>query len=76
MISINMFLNILMVLVVMIFALLIALVVVQHMERKDLYTRIMSGSLGEYKGADSKPKAPIDAHRAVLERWRKISTEE
>jgi hypothetical protein len=55
--------------------LLIGVVVVQqvihHFERKDLYNRIMSKNLTEYKG--DSPGYQLSAHKRVLTRWRQNS---
>ena len=42
--------------------------IIHHVERKDLYDRIMSKNLTEYKG--DSPGYQISAHRRVLNRWR------
>ena len=42
--------------------------VIHHFERKDLYNRIMSKNLTEYKG--DSPGYQTSAHRRVLERWK------
>ena len=42
--------------------------IMHHMERKDLYNRIMSKNLTEYKG--DSPGYSISAHKRVLSRWR------
>lgn len=42
--------------------------IIHHMERKDLYNRIMSKNLTEYKG--DSPEYQVSAHRRVLNRWR------
>ena len=42
--------------------------IIHHQERKDLYDRIMSKNLTEYKG--DSPGYQISAHRRVLKRWR------
>lgn len=48
---------------------IIALMSVMHyFERKDLYDRIMSRNLTEYKDGGSKHITP--AHEEVLKRWR------
>ena len=45
--------------------------VIHHFERKDLYTRIMSRNLAEYKhSTEPEQKYPVSAHKKVLERWR------
>lgn len=44
--------------------------VIHHFERKDLYNRIMSGSLTEYKRDDKLPKTHISAHQRALKKWR------
>lgn len=43
--------------------------IVHHFERKDLYNRIMSKNLTEYKG--DSPVYRVSAHKRVLKRWRK-----
>ena len=42
--------------------------IIHHCERKDLYNRIMSKNLTEYKG--DSPGYQVSAHRRVLNRWR------
>ena len=42
--------------------------ILHHCERKDLYDRIMSKNLTEYKG--EAPSYQISAHKSVLNRWR------
>lgn len=42
--------------------------IIHHYERKDLYNRIMSKNLTEYKG--DSPGYQISAHKRVLKRWR------
>lgn len=42
--------------------------IMHHCERKDLYNRIMSKNLTEYKG--DSPGYRISAHKKVLNRWR------
>lgn len=42
--------------------------ILHHLERKDLYDRIMSKTLTEYKGEKSEK---VFAHERVLKRWRK-----
>ncbi len=55
----------------------IVIVIVHHFERKDLYTRLMSRDLSDYKNAENTkpPKAPKSAHKTTLEKWRKVSDE-
>ena len=43
--------------------------IIHHFERKDLYNRIMSKNLSEYK-RDSQEYHPLSAHKRVLSRWR------
>lgn len=45
------------------------LLIMHHLERRDLYNRIMSKNLTEYKG--EKLGYVPSAHQAVLERWRR-----
>lgn len=42
--------------------------IIHHYERKDLYDRIMSKTLTEYKG--DSPGYQVSAHKKVLNRWR------
>ena len=44
--------------------------VIHHCERKDLYNRIMSRDLDEYKGT-GKPTSGKSAHAKVLDNWRR-----
>ena len=56
--------------IILILLMIIAIQNVAHrIERKDLYNRIMSKNLTEYKNEPSR-KGYISAHRRVLERWR------
>lgn len=52
---------------------LCGVIVVQHIlhcyERRDLYNRIMSKNLTEYKG--NVPGYQMSAHERVLKRWRR-----
>lgn len=59
-------------------AVIITMIIVQHCERKDLYTRLMSRDLTDYKNSDKKeaPRAAKSAHKATLERWRKVNVTE
>lgn len=43
--------------------------VLHHLERKDLYNRLMSRSLAEFKG--EKCRYTPSAHDKVLKRWRR-----
>lgn len=49
-------------------AVILVLVAVHWLERRDLYNRIMSGSLDEYKG-EKHIRAP-SAHERAIKRWR------
>lgn len=42
--------------------------IIHHFERRDLYNRIMSKNLTEYKG--DTPGYQISAHKRVLNRWK------
>lgn len=61
----------------MIVYLLCGIIIVQsifhHFERKDLYNRIMSKNLTEYKG--KKAVSVKSAHRQVLNRWKGLDGE-
>lgn len=61
----------------MIVYLLCGIIIVQsvfhHFERKDLYNRIMSKNLTEYKGKQAV--SVKSAHRQVLNRWKGLDGE-
>jgi hypothetical protein len=45
--------------------------ILHHMERRDMYNRLMSKSLTEYKQSDAMPPKRISsAHDRVLNKWR------
>jgi hypothetical protein len=48
--------------------------IIHHCERKDLYNRIMSKNLTEYKG--DSPGYQISAHKRVLNKWRERGEDE
>ncbi len=53
--------------------LVVALIVqgiIHRTERKDLYNRIMSRNITEYKNADKAAHIPVSAHRRVLDKWK------
>lgn len=50
--------------------------VIHHIERKDLYNRIMSKSLTEYKDEGKTPSYSVSAHRRVMNRWRQKGGED
>lgn len=42
-----------------------------HLERRELYDRIMSGDLTEYRRKEApKRKTAADAHRQMIDEWR------
>lgn len=43
-------------------------IITHHVERKDLYDRIMSGSITEYR--NEKPPSVKSVHDRILRRWR------
>ena len=47
---------------------ILTLITAQHFERKDLYNRIMSKNLTEYKG--EKCRSVKSAHEKIIKRWR------
>ena len=50
----------------------VGMTIVQHIERKDLYNRLMCRNMTEYNNIKAdEPKKPISRHKAVLNRWRK-----
>lgn len=51
---------------------IVGMTIVQHIERKDLYNRLMCRNMTEYSNIKAdEPKQPISRHKAVLNRWRK-----
>lgn len=51
---------------------IVGMTIVQHIERKDLYNRLMCRNMTEYNNIKTdEPKQPISRHKAVLNRWRK-----
>lgn len=51
---------------------IVGMTIVQHIERKDLYNRLMCRNMTEYNSIKAdEPKQPISRHKAVLNRWRK-----
>lgn len=57
-----------MVIYIVLGAIIVLQSLLHHIERKDLYTRIMSRSLEEYKGT---PTRILSYHRKRLNEWRK-----
>lgn len=59
---------------IIIFAGLIAVIILQaifhHFERRDMYNRLMSKNLTEYKQGGKPPKRIPSAHDKVLNNWR------
>lgn len=43
-----------------------------HMERKDLYNRIMSKDINQYKSIDKEVVKGVDGHRRAMNKWRKV----
>mgnify|MGYP004725866531 CR=1 FL=1 len=51
---------------------IVGMSIVQHIERKDLYNRLLSSNMAEYNNIKAdEPKQPSSRHKAVLKRWRK-----
>ena len=51
---------------------IVGMTIVQHIERKDLYNRLMCRNMTEYNNIKTdESKQPISRHKAVLNRWRK-----
>lgn len=45
--------------------------VLHHIERRDLYTRLMCRDMQDYKSANKKDmQSPVSRHKEVLNRWR------
>jgi len=51
---------------------LIAELAIHHFERRDLYNRIMSKDMKEYRKPKTKPQKLKSAHKAALDRWREV----
>lgn len=52
---------------------ILAQTILHYFERRELYNRIMSGSLAEYKrntGKAKKPETAITRHQEVMKAWR------
>ena len=50
---------------------IVGMTIVQHIERKDLYNRLMCRNMTEYNNIKTdEPKQPISRQKAVLNRWR------
>lgn len=45
--------------------------IIHFLERRDMYNRLMSKNLAEYKNSGSPPKHIPSAHNRVLNDWRK-----
>ena len=45
-------------------------IIIHYIERRDMYNRLMSKSLTEYKQGGSPPKHTPSAHSRVLQNWR------
>lgn len=46
--------------------------VLYHIERRDLYDRIMCGNITEYRHGQRKDtKSAVDAHKQMMNEWRK-----
>lgn len=54
-------------------AVITLILTLQHLERRDLYNRIMSKNYGEYKSKE--PKYHKSAHQRLIERWHKRGDE-
>lgn len=53
-------------------AVIVVLNIIQHIERKDLYNRIMCDDLREYKNIDAPPPSqPMSAHRKFINDWHR-----
>ncbi len=63
--------NVLLCIILIQFAIIVFQVVLYRAERKDLYNRIMCGSIQEYMNTtDKKPLSYISKHRKVINKWR------
>ena len=50
--------------------------IIHFFERRDMYNRLMSKSLAEYKQGGTPPKHILSAHERVLKNWRKKAGDE
>lgn len=50
---------------------IIAQAVIYHIERRDLYNRIMSRDIGEYRSGEFKQRPRETRHEKVMRLWRK-----
>lgn len=64
------------VIIIFLVLLLAGLEVLHYKERKDLYNRIMSKDLKEYRNINQKPHKPISKHEKMLAKWRGVDIEE
>ena len=60
---------------------LVAIIIIQSIlhfiERRDMYSRLMSKNLSDYKQADKKPPKHIpSAHELTLRKWRNKAGDE
>lgn len=58
-------------------AVIITQSIIHFIERRDMYNRLMSKSLSEYKQSDKKPPKHIpSAHELTLKKWRNKAGDE
>ena len=58
-------------------AVIITQSIIHFIERRDMYNRLMSKSLSEYKQSDKKPPKHIpSAHELTLRKWRNKAGDE
>ena len=56
---------------IILIAVIVLQTVIHHVERRDMYNRLMSKSLSEYKQSGTPPpKHTPSAHDRVLKNWR------
>lgn len=59
------------------FAVIITQSIIHFIERRDMYNRLMSKSLSEYKQGDKTPPKHIpSAHELTLKKWRNKAGDE
>jgi hypothetical protein len=62
---------------IILFAVIIIQSVIHFIERRDMYNRLMSKSLSEYKQSDKIPPKHIpSAHELTLRKWRNKAGDE
>lgn len=56
---------------IILIAVIITQEIIHFIERRDMYNRLMSKPLSEYKQSGNHPKHIPSAHNRILNNWRK-----